>query len=119
MMPKLTKGFFDFLKGSSDTPRDPDERVRDVLVSLGDDGETRRETTFWFYDGDLSALVRAAAAAGYVHRLTAKGDCVVLTAFLAVDEVAFEAVNGQMKSWAEEFGCDYDGWETAVTVKPN
>jgi hypothetical protein len=90
---------------------DRDILVRSVLAERGDDGRTPRHTLFFFYGGDIAGLSAAAVHARYdVHR-TAKVGGVVLETAIAVDEESFAAHSQRMVNWAEEFGCEYDGWE--------
>ena len=88
--------------------------VRRVLAERGDTGETPRHTLFFLYGGNLDGLRKAAAAAGYSARPTAGKDGVVLEITTAVDEQSFAIHTQRMQAWADEFGCDYDGWECKV-----
>ena len=85
--------------------------VRSVLADRGDNGRTPRHTLFFFYAGDFAGLRKAATRAGYGVRFAVGRDGVVLEAMIAVDEQSFLTHAERMQAWAEEFGCDYDGWE--------
>ena len=51
----------------------PDAEVRRLLAERGDSGETPRHTLFYFYNGDVERLRKAAIRAGYqVHPTVAK-----------------------------------------------
>jgi len=91
-----------------------DAGVRRALAEHGDTGETPRHTLFYLYGGNLEGLRRSATAAGYSARPTAGQDGVVLEITTAVDEQSFAKHARQMQAWADELGCDYDGWECKV-----
>jgi hypothetical protein len=93
---------------------DRDAQVRQVLAADGDDGHKPRHTLFYFYGGDFQGLGNAARGAGYDVRPTVFQDGVVLETTTAVDERSFESHSKRMEDWAEEFGCEYDGWECQV-----
>ena len=118
-MPRTLKNLFGLLPDRSQAPTDKDADVRDALAAHGDSGEEPRETTFWFYGGDLELLAKAARDAGYQAERMLTQDGVILRRVLAVDEQSFDPIDEQMEAWAEAYGCDYDGWETEVAVKPN
>jgi len=106
--------------GAKDGPSaDRDDLVRDALLKHGDDGCLPRDTVFYFYGGDFPALATEAEREGYAVRATAKSDGVILSKTIPVDREAFAPVRRQMETWAETFGCEYDGWEAAVTARPN
>jgi hypothetical protein len=94
----------------------PDDAVRGVLDEHGDDGTTPRHTLFYFYDGDIEGLTRAAQAAGYTANPTAKQPGVILERHMPVDEDSFDPVVERMEDWADEFGCTFDGWECQLLV---
>jgi hypothetical protein len=93
---------------------DLDETVRSELADRGDNGQTPRHTLFFFYGGNFEGLAAAATKAGYKVGPTANRDGVVLETTIAVDEESFEPYAQQMHAWADEFDCDYDGWECMV-----
>jgi hypothetical protein len=99
------------------TPADRDSLVRSVLTDRGDSGETPRHTLFYFYEGDLDELRRAAIAAGYQVSPTVKRDGLVLETMTAVDEDSFAVHARQMNEWAERYGCDFDGWECQLLIQ--
>jgi Regulator of ribonuclease activity B len=90
---------------------DRNAMVRSVLADRGDSGRTPRHTFFFFYGGDFAGLRNAATRAGYKVRLTVQRDGVVLEATIAIDEHSFATHAQRMEAWAEEFDCEYDGWE--------
>ncbi|HEY1752617.1 MAG TPA: ribonuclease E inhibitor RraB [Caulobacteraceae bacterium] len=100
-------------------PTSQDAAVRDALTAHGDSGERPRETTFYFYGGEFERLADAAREAGYQAHLMIKQDGAILTRVLPVDQESFDPISEQMEAWAKAYGCDYDGWETELTVKPN
>jgi hypothetical protein len=85
-----------------------------VLAERGDTGETPRHTLFFLYGGNVDGLRNSAAAAGYSVSSTAENDGVILEITTAVDEQSFAMHAQRMRAWADEFGCDYDGWECQV-----
>jgi hypothetical protein len=91
-----------------------DEKVRSALAERGDSGRTPRHTLFFFYHGNLDGLTAAATRAGYQVRPTTNNDGVVLETTIAVDEQSFAHYARWMDAWADEFGCEYDGWECRV-----
>lgn len=93
-----------------------DEEVRKILRGRGDTMTTPRHAVFYFYNGNHRELARTAIAAGMTASPTVGGDGVILETMIAVDEAAFEPVNRQMQDWAEQFGCDYDGWECQLVT---
>jgi Regulator of ribonuclease activity B len=95
-------------------PHDRDAQVRQALASQGDDGRKPRHTLFYFYGGDFRGLGSQARAAGYDVRPTVNDDGVVLETTTAVDDRSFESHSKRMEDWADEFGCEYDGWECQV-----
>ena len=94
-----------------------DQEVRDQLQSHGDDGTEPRETSFYFYDGDLARIEFLARQNGFSSRSTAVRTGTIITKTLAVDARSFSPVATLMEQWAEETGADYDGWECAVISK--
>jgi hypothetical protein len=98
-----------FMIKPSDT--DQNAMVRSVLADRGDSGRTPRHTLFFFYGGDFVGLRKVAMCAGYKVRLTVQDDGVILEATIAVDEHSFAMHAQRMEAWAEEFDCEYDGWE--------
>ncbi len=94
----------------------PDDRVRNVLDEHGDDGTTPRHTLFYFYDGDIEGLSRAARAAGYTLTATVKQPGVILECHIPVDEEQFDPVVERMEDWADEYGCTFDGWECQLLI---
>jgi len=92
-------------------PADHDSLVRSVLTERGDSGRAPRHTLFFFYDGDLKGLSRAAKAAGYQVSPTAGRDGLVLETMTAVDEDSFAVHARRMDEWAETYDCEFDGWE--------
>jgi hypothetical protein len=95
-------------------PREGDAAIRAALAQHGDDGSKPRHTLFYFYDGDQDGLREAASAKGFSVTPVKSGSGSVLEATISVDEASFEPINQQMSAWAEQFGAEYDGWETAV-----
>jgi regulator of RNase E activity RraB len=93
---------------------DKDEKVRSELADLGDNGQTPRHTQFFFYRGNFEGLAVAATKAGYKVGHTANREGVVLETTIAVDEESFAPYAEQMQAWADEFDCEYDGWECEV-----
>jgi hypothetical protein len=91
-----------------------DEKVRSELASLGDNGQTPRHTQFFFYRGNFEGLAAVATKAGYTVQRTVDSDGVILETTIAVDEESFAPYVEQMQAWADEFDCEYDGWECAV-----
>jgi hypothetical protein len=91
-----------------------DEEVRSALADRGDNGQTPRHTLFFFYCGNLEGLAAVATKAGYEVQPTANREGVMLETTIAVDEDSFEPYTQQMQEWADEFGCEYDGWECKV-----
>lgn len=101
-------------KGMSTPSKVCDEKVRSTLAGRGDDGRTPRHTSFFFYGDNVDALGAAAIRAGYLVRPAAARDGIVLETMIAVDERSFELHARRMESWAEEFDCEYDGWECRI-----
>ena len=62
----------------------------------------------------IKAVELKATKAGYEVRPSANRDGVMLETTIAVDEDSFEPYTQQMQAWADEFGCEYDGWECKV-----
>jgi Regulator of ribonuclease activity B len=91
-----------------------DEEVRSALADRGDNGQTPRHTLFFLYGGNIDGVTAVATEAGYEVRPSANRDGVVLETTIAVDEDSFEPYTQQMQAWADEFGCEYDGWECKV-----
>jgi hypothetical protein len=85
--------------------------ARSALAQRGDDGRTPRHTLFFFYGGNFEELGATAVRAGYQIRPTVQRDGVVVETTIAVDDQSFLTHGQKMEAWAEEFGCDYDGWE--------
>ena len=96
---------------------DQDAVVRSVMAERGDSGETPRYTRFFFYGGDFKGLRIAAAREGYRVAPMAGRDGVILDTLIAVDEHSFEAHSQRMQDWADEFGCEYDGWECQLMIQ--
>jgi|SRR5215216_5913335 len=94
-----------------------DAAVRAALAERCDDGSVPRHTLFYFYGGDFSGLGAAARTEGYEVKRTAAGDGVVLETTTAVDDATFEGLSKQMEAWADQFGCDYDGWECQLVMQ--
>ena len=88
-----------------------DEEVRRQLLSHGDDGKAARHTLFFFYDGDIKGLEKAALSNGFAVKRTSESTGLIIEKTLPVDELSFAPVSAKMEKWAEEFGCEYDGWE--------
>jgi len=84
------------------------------LAEHGDDGQVPRHTLFYFYGGRIDELRKVAVGAGYKVSPTVAQDGLVLEITIRVDAERFEAQSQQMQAWADEFGCDYDGWECKV-----
>ncbi len=95
---------------------DPNEEIRRQLASHGDNGQTPRDTLFYFYGGDLEGLEKAARSNDFVVRPTATSPGLILEKTLPVEEERFDATDALMNRWAEEFGAEYDGWECAVVT---
>jgi hypothetical protein len=81
-----------------------------------DDPARLGSASFFFYGGDLDALHDAATGQGFDAELR-KGrpgleDGLVLTAMVDADR--FVDLNDLFAEWAEDFGCEYDGWETEL-----
>ena len=87
------------------------------MAERGDSGRTPRHTLFYFYGGKLDGLRNAAVGTGYKVSPTVHHDGLVLEITTAVDEPSFESHTRQMEMWAEEFGCEYDGWECQLVVQ--
>jgi Regulator of ribonuclease activity B len=96
---------------------DRDALVRSVLAERGDGGETPRNTLFFFYGGDFEGLGAAALGAGYQVWPTVQRDGVVIATVTGVDESTFDVHSQRMEGWAEEFGCEYDGWECQLMTQ--
>jgi hypothetical protein len=96
---------------------DPAEEVRALLSERGDSGSVPRPTSFFFYGGRFDELGVAAARAGYLVQHTVNNDGVVLEIQSAVDEKSFSRLTATMEQWAEDFGCQYDGWECQVITQ--
>jgi len=93
---------------------DLDAEVRTALLKEGDDGKIPRETTFYFYGGDIAGIEGVATEEKYAVRLMKENHGLILTKIVAVDEFNFFPVAEKMEAWAQRFGSDYDGWECEV-----
>ena len=93
------------------------EKVRAILSERGDSGGVPRPTSFFFYGGRVVEFGVAAARAGYRVQPTVNNDGVVLQIQSAVDEDSFSRLTATMEQWAEDFGCQYDGWECQVVTQ--
>ncbi len=102
---------------SSHANAEKDALIRVELAEYGDDGCLPRHTLFYIYGGDFTGLSITASEAGYQIRPTVNNDGVVIETTILVDEVSFKAHSVRMESWAEEFGCEYDGWECEVVTQ--
>jgi hypothetical protein len=91
-----------------------DNKVREQLSAHGDGGRAPRDTSFYFYNGDLGRLKGLARANGFKVRAAETSPGLVLEKTLAVDELSFAPVAAMMARWAAETGAEYDGWECAV-----
>jgi hypothetical protein len=95
----------------------------DVIAGLqksGDDGQAPRKTDFWFYGrrGSLGSLAASLKAQGFsVDHWLSGPTGVVLSRKMPVDLAAFQALTPVIVRAAEQFGVDYDGWETLVVSK--
>src|SRR5262245_41052509 len=89
-------------------PADHDSLVRSVLTERGDSGRAPRHTLFFFYDGDLKGLSRAAKAAGYQVSPTAGRDGLVLETMTAGDEERLAVRARRMDDWGEADGGELD-----------
>jgi hypothetical protein len=78
------------------------------------DGLPRR-TLFYFYGGDLAKLSAAASAAGYQVKPRAANDGVIVEVPITIIDMIYGEIL-RMEEWAEEFGCDYDGWKCEVVT---
>src|SRR5262249_47533550 len=96
---------------------DPNARVRGVMSERGDNGETPRHATFYFYGGDVEGLAAAARRAGYETQPITVRKGIVLHTNTAVDEASFAVHAQRMESWALEFASDYDGWECQLMIQ--
>ncbi len=96
---------------------DLDEKVRALLSERGDSSSVPRPVSFFFYGGNHAELQAAAIRAGYVAGPTANNDGVVLETVTAVDQDNFPKHTSRMERWAEEFSCEYDGWECQVITQ--
>jgi hypothetical protein len=94
-----------------------DERVRKILSDQGDNGETPRSTSFYFYGGDLSGIKKIAQSHGFSIRRTVELSGVILEKTIAVDADHFEPVGAMMAAWAVKFRSDYDGWECDAVAR--
>src|SRR5262245_49993932 len=95
----------------------PDAKVRRLLAQRKDSGETPRHTLFYFYDGDLEGLRKAAICKGsQVHPTVAKPG-LMLKRTTAVDERIFDQHAQRLEAWAEQFNCDFDGWECQLVIQ--
>ena len=99
-----------------------DHRVMQALQEQGDDGQIPRPTDFWFYGEkeNLDRLYLHLKKFGYqLNHWIENSSGIVLTRETSADSKAFQEITHQLLNAADEFGVEYDGWETMCIQQTN
>jgi Regulator of ribonuclease activity B len=96
-----------------------DSDILQNLATQGDDGVVPREIRHWIYGAPVEkrlALTSRLESIGYRIEENSDGKIV----FSVISALSIKSANNvtiQLNEICNEFGCEYDGWETAVVKK--
>ena len=89
------------------------------FVNLGEQLSDERHVIHFFYDGDVKALRTVLEKQGYRTRDTAGTPGLIAERNEVTDEAWLDTTMHMMCSLADEFGCEYDGWEASAIRQAN
>ena len=90
-------------------------QVLNALQEHGADLSKPRNVVHYFYDGDFQGLGDALKKLGYRTRPTVDDDGVIAERADILNEEWRLGTLTQLSEMANQYGCEYDGWEAAMT----